>query len=255
MQEIATRIDQLEDTLCERLDKLEDMVQKLVCNTMSKGEKNAVRRQFYRQQKEARQKGRIALPEAHVLKDRDNRLLQFVPQWAEAGKKFGVANQPEKFLAWLVYQWNSCTFLKKPITFSGSSFRVWVGYSRHPYGAGDLMHYYQKRGSCPLLRSEAEYQDWQERPWWRWGSTVLMSVYEAMHPEFEQLPERFQKCVRLLLGGFGELEVYTGVYWDNCETRPNVNKMMKRVGCDYVSMLKACFTGLRAAECPVEVPS
>ena len=133
MQEIATRIDQLEDTLCERLDKLEDMVQKLVCNTMSKGEKNAVRRQFYRQQKEARQKGRIALPEAHVLKDRDNRLLQFVPQWAEAGKKFGAANQPEKFLAWLVYQWNSCTFLKKPITFSGSSFRVWVGYSRHPY--------------------------------------------------------------------------------------------------------------------------
>ena len=83
MQEIAARIDQLEDTLCRRLDKIEDIVQKLVCNTMSKAEKNALRRQIYRQQKEARLAGRLILPEGHVLKDRDRRLLQFVPAWAE----------------------------------------------------------------------------------------------------------------------------------------------------------------------------
>ena len=47
MQEIATRIDQLEEKLCGRLDTLEDLVQKLVCNTMSAGEKNALRRQCY----------------------------------------------------------------------------------------------------------------------------------------------------------------------------------------------------------------
>ena len=220
--------------------------------------RNALRRQCYRQQKQARQEGRLALPEAHILNKRDDRLSKFVPQWAEAGKKFAAAGStPEKFLAWLVYQWNSCTYLKKPITFSGSSFRVWVGHLRHPYGAGDLMHLYKKR-TCVLLRSEAEYQDWQGRPWWRWGQVVLHPVYEAMNlpgpGTFNTFPERFQRGVRLLLSGFGMLEVYTDLYWDNYETRANVNKMLKRVGPEYMSMLTACFNGLKAAACPAEIP-
>ena len=128
---------------------------------------------------------------------------------------------------------------------------------RHPYGPGDLMHYYVKRGGCPLLRSEAEYQDFQGRPWWDWGYKVLYPVFsEMLKMGFDALPERFQRCVKILVGGVAELEVVPGVEnWDPNASRDSINKMLKRIGPDYVRMLKACYTGLRVSPCMIEVPA
>ena len=118
---------------------------------------------------------------------------------------------------------------------------------RHPFGAGDLMHYYQKRGGCPQLRSEAEYQDFQGRPWWDWGYKVLFPVFCKMRElGFDTLPARFQRCVRILLGGFGELQPCPALEnWDPNAGRHNINKMLCRIGADYVSMLRigpGCFS-------------
>ena len=252
MQEIAAKLGEL----CDRMQAVESVVQKLVSQTMTKEERNALRRQYYRQQKEAEMKDRLILPDQNVLKYKDRRLQRFYQGWAEAGMKFGAVDKPESFLIWLVHTWNSRTYLKKPITFSGSSFRVWVGHLRHPYGAGDLMHYYQKRSGCPMLRNEGEYQDFQSRPWWDWGINVLYPVYSIMEDlGFDKLPERFQRCVRILVGGFGELQVCPDVEpWDPNAGRDNINKMLKRIGADYVSMLRACFIGLKANPCPAQVP-
>ena len=49
MQEIAANLKEL----CGRIKKLEEVVQKLVTQTMTKEERNSLRRQYYRQQKEA----------------------------------------------------------------------------------------------------------------------------------------------------------------------------------------------------------
>ena len=251
MQKIAAKLDEI----CDRLGKLEAVVQKLVTQTMTKEERNALRRQYYRQQKEAERKDRLILPDEHVLDYRDDRLEPFHRKWAEVGMRFGRLDKPEAFLIWFVHEWNCCTYLKKPITFSGSSFRVWTGHLRHPYGAGDLMHYYQKR-SGSLLRTEAEHQDFQGRPWWDWGFKVLFPVYDQMlELGFDTLPVRFQRCVRILLGGFGQLNVLgDGPNWDPNESRENLNKMIKKMGTDYKCVLQACFTGLKVSPCPVRIP-
>mgnify|MGYP001239121315 FL=1 len=253
MQEIATRLEEL----CDRMKAVENVVQKLVSQTMTKEERNALRRQYYRQQREAEMKDRLILPDRHVLTYKDERLRKFYGTWAEAGMKFGAADKPEAFIIWIVHEWNCCTYLKKPITFSGSSFRVWVGHVRHPMGAGDLMHYYQKRSGCPMLRNEGEYQDFQNRPWWDWGYNVLYPVFCIMQElGFDKLPERFQRCVRILVGGFGELKPCSDIEpWDPNAGRANINKMLKRVGVDYVSMLRSSFIGLKASPCPAKIPA
>ena len=73
MQKIAAKLDEI----CDRLGKLEAVVQKLVTQTMTKEERNALRRQYYRQQKEAERKDRLILPDEHVLNYRDDRLEPF----------------------------------------------------------------------------------------------------------------------------------------------------------------------------------
>ena len=249
LQEIAATLQ----LLCDRVQSLESLIAKLVTQTMSKEEKNMLRRQYYRRQRAAELKGRLVLPDRHILNVRDKRLEPFVPQWAEQGMKFGAADQAGPFLTWFVHEWNCNTYLKKPITFSGSSFRVWTGHLRHPYGPGDLMHYFQKRSSM-LLRNEAEAQDFHGRPWWEWAYCVLFPVYTCMlELGFEELPCNFKRGIRLLLGGMGDLQV-GGTAWDMHESREAINKMFKKIGPELLLMLKACYRGLRVSPCPVQVP-
>ena len=85
---------------------VENVVQKLVSQTMTKEERNALRRQYYRQQREAEMKDRLILPDRHVLTYKDERLRKFYGTWAEAGMKFGAADKPEAFIIWIVHEWN-----------------------------------------------------------------------------------------------------------------------------------------------------
>lgn len=246
MQEITDRLQRIE----EGLDKLREYL-------VSADTKNAARRKEYRAAKAKRDEGKVPLPDRHVLRYRDKRIQHRVRAWAEAGMRFGHANQPEKFCAWFVYEWNNTCYLKKPVTFSGSSFRVWVDHLRCSYGPLDLMGYAKRRDRVQVLRNDGEYDDFQKRPWWDWGYAVLMPVFKAMqaNPGFGELPVRFVRCLRLLLSGYGELEVYTELYWDPNETRDNLNKMLRRVGIDLQMMMQACWSGLRVkGENPITVP-
>ena len=49
--------------LCDRMSSLEAVVQKLVSQTMTKEERNALRRQYYRQARDAELKDRLILPD------------------------------------------------------------------------------------------------------------------------------------------------------------------------------------------------
>jgi len=208
--------------------------------------RNAARRKQYKQEKERRNEGLVQLPDKHVLCYRDARLGPRFRIWAEAGMRFGRADKPEAFCTWLVYHWNSCTYLKKPITFSGSTFRVWTSVHRVSYGPKDLMGFSERRGRVQILRNDNEHDDFRKRPWWDWSYAVLVPVFEHMKElGFEALPERFRRCIRLLVGSFGEYEVLPDLCWDPYETRPNVNLMLKKVGSDLQRMLRAVFQGLR----------
>ena len=259
MQEIAERLDRLENTLLARMQRIEEVLegQAKALSGASKKEKNAVRRQQYREAKRRREKGLVSLPEQHVLKFRDVRLKPKVHDWAQVGMRFGRADQPAQFLTWFVHSWNNCTYLKKPITFSGSSFRIWGSHVRFSYGPRDLMGFTERRGALQILRNEAEHDDFQKRPWWDWSYAVFLPVYQEMQSlGFDELPERFKKCMQLMVGGFAGYEVYTDLVWDTNESRENINKMLKRTGVDIQLMLRACYTGLRVRGlvAPVQPP-
>ena len=76
----------------------------------------------------------------------------------------------------------------------------------------------------------------------------------TQHMDMDKAPERFQRCIYLLIGSLEQLEVLPELYWDFNESMDNLNRMLRRVGLDFNSMLKAVFTGLRARENPVAVP-
>ena len=248
MQEIVERLERMEARLLARMDPVEETLRGWAetLSGASKKEKNALRRQQYRQAKRRREQGLVSLPEQHVLKFRDPRLKPKVHAWAEAGMRFGRQDKPEQFFTWFVHQWNNCSYLKKPITFSGSSFRVWGSHVRFSYGPRDLMGFAERRGTLQVLRTSAEHDDFQKRPWWDWSYAVLMPVFQEMERMgFAELPERFRRCTKLMMGGFAGWEVYTDLYWDVNESRENINRMLKRVGSDLQLMLRACYVGLR----------
>ena len=254
MQEIAAKLEEVLvrlDSLEERLQSIDDKVCKLVMQGVSKKGKNALRRQYYRERRAEAFKNRLKLPEAHIFQRRDRR-LQKAEEWALTGIEFGKADRPARFLSWLVWVWNNEVYVKKPITFSGSAFRIWNGSCRHALGPGDLMHYYRKRVKMvPFLRNEAERQDFSGRPWWDWGAYVLLPVISQMKesPAWETFSDRFKTMVQLLGGGFSELEI-AGSYWDFNEDVKTINKMMKSIAHLWLRVIEACITGLRAAECP-----
>ena len=59
------------------------------------------------------------------------------------------------------------------------------------------------------------------------------------------MPDRFVRCCKILAGGFGMYEVYTGLYFDPFADLPDLNRMLRRVGPELTSMWTACMMGLR----------
>ena len=246
----------------ERLVRLETSVRALddrlttfLSRDVDTKKKNALRRQFYREKKQREQRGRLALPSKHILRALDMRVNPHYEQWASVGLRFAAQNNAAGFIAWLMYQWNNTVYLKKPITFSGSSFRVWNGYSRHAIGPGDLMHLYRKRvRMVPFLRTQEEADDFVGRDMWSWTQNVLFRVVRIMQESdtWKDAPDRFKNSLFLLAGAMCEHQV-NGHTWDlrtPGEDMDLFNKQMKTVAHLWKPLVEALAAGLRATDCP-----
>lgn len=233
------------------LVRVETMLHTLMNASTKKQRAAKQRRKQYSEAKQRRERGKVSLPTFHVLKVRDNRLTPRIQGWADAGMKFGAADNPEGFLAWFCYQWNNTCYLKKPITFSAGYYRVHTGDIRCKTGSFDLMGLNVKQKM--VLRNDAELYDFSNRPWWTWAFKIFYPVWEEMQemPGFAELGPRFLRGVRLILGGYDGHEVYTGLLWDANESRVNINKMFRRMGPALRLMWKACCSGLRMKSSPV----
>ena len=240
--------------LREKVVEFDDKLCALATHEMTKKEKNALRRQYYRERKELALKDKLPLPGFGILTRRDKRIEPKFAGWAKVGLSFGALNKPLQFLRWFVWTWNNEVYIKKPITFSGSAFQIWNGHCRHGYGPGDLMHLYRKRiRMVPFFRNEADYQDFKGRPWWVWGEGVLRPVVFAMKedPAWETFSKEFRSSLEILCGGYAMLKIEKAdCFWDFNETKEKINKMMKHISMQWLQVLNACATGLRASECP-----
>ena len=250
-------IDEKLQEVLSRITSLEEQMRKVLVTIESRRVSNTTRRQAYQKRRQEELEGRLPLPTTHCLSRRDRRLSEQVVAWGEAGIQFGLADQPFDFLSWLVWNWNNSTYLKKPITFSGSSFRIWNGSCRSQLGAGDLMHYYRRPRSAgsPFLRNEGERQDFSSRPWWDWGSNVLVPVVEYMQENacWESFSDRFKIAVQLLGGGYLEVQI-GGTFFDFNEDLPTLNRMLLSIMPIWNNVIVACLTGLRAPKVPCLPP-
>ena len=248
MKEVLSRLERLE----EKMSALDAKVCQLVLQGSSRADMNSLRRQCYRKQRIADLKGRLQLPEFPILDRRDRRLAEKVQEWAAVGIEFGKADMlPSAFVSWLVWVWNNDVYVKKPVTFSGSAFRIWNGSCRQALGPGDLMHYYRKRlRMSPFLRNEGERQDFALRPWWNWGMFVLAPVLSEMkdHEAWGSFTERFKR-VQLLVGGIAETPI-GNTNWDFNEDLKAINQMMRKIAPEWITLIEGCLCGLRSATCP-----
>ena len=151
---VKSMLEEIQDQLhrMEAAQTRMDVILLKLLQDKTKREGEAEKRRFaYKNAKELRVRGKLKLPDNHILERRDARLADKIAGWAEAGMRFGALDKPEQFLTWLCYQWNGSVYLKKPITFSGSSFRVWGSHIRFSYGPRDLMGFAERRGSLQIL--------------------------------------------------------------------------------------------------------
>ena len=258
LKSLNTRVQRIEESLNTRVQRIEDILAgwEKTLSTASKKESNALRRKQYHKAKKRREEGLLALPVRDILEFRDMRIDPLMQGWASMGMRFGRADQPEQFYTWLIFTWNNCTYLKKPITFSGSSFRIWKENYRYASGSSDLMGFVERKSAVTGMNKE-QHDDFTKRPWWGWSSSVFSRVISRMEGMgFDTLPERFRRCCSLMLGGTGCWEVYTDLHWDFEESQENINKMLRRVGVDLQLMLRAAFTGLRVrgTSSPITLP-
>ena len=248
MQEQLDRIEKKLDSILT----IKQIVEQLTEAKQLERRKERMRKKVIRDAERARlDKSSLVLPEKIFRKDR--RLHAHFEKWAEKGLEFGKANRPEEFATWLCWRWNSCTYSRKPITFSGGYYQYYLGAgsSRMHTTAFELMGLSKKNKL--LVRNDAEHYDFKNRLWWEWSFAVFFQVFNIMTEldGFKELPERFVKCCKLLSGGVGMYEVYTNMYFDPNEDLKRVNKMLKRVGADLAGMWRACTVGLRKKDLPV----
>ena len=105
LRQVLDRLDVLE----RKIDTLDDKFTKLSVQETTKKEKNAMRRQMYREERERKLSGKIPLPAHHCLEKRDGRVDFRV--FVDKGVEFGKANQPYKYLTWIVHHWNTKLYL------------------------------------------------------------------------------------------------------------------------------------------------
>ena len=234
------------DTLEQKIDILGDKFDKMNVQEASKKQKNALRRQIYREKMQEIKKGQLTLPEHHCMMRRDARVDTKV--YLEWGIKYGRANQPYQYLEKLVHHWNTKVYLKKPVTYSGSSFRIWNGTCRVSRGPGDLMHFYRKRvrNTGKFIRNPGELYDFHRRPWFRWGTKVLCPIIMDLkeHEEWDSFDDHFKLAVQLLCGGIAELKI-DGIFWDLDHDADTLNKLIRRVSNTWHKVLESCLNGLR----------
>ena len=121
MQRIQETLDQILGRLNafeKRFDSIDARLDKMTVGELTVKQKNALRRQHYREQKAQKLQGRLTLPTHHCFERNDRRLREQFEAWAQVGLKKGAENRPEEFISWLVYQWN--TMLIKEILCLGT---------------------------------------------------------------------------------------------------------------------------------------
>ena len=125
MQEIREQLGRIETKLDE-LMSLKEIVLELTEAKRVERQKERLRKAAVRTAARAERDASSLVLRENIFK-KDVRLREHFKKWALKGIEFGQRNRPEEFAEYVCWQWNSCTFTRKPITFSGGYFQYWIG--------------------------------------------------------------------------------------------------------------------------------
>ena len=185
----------------------------------------------------------------------DRRLRSKFEEWAAVGYRFAeCGGDAYKFLEWLAFTWNACTYWHRPITKSGGYNHLFIGFSgnrplRAKWTDNDLF------GCVKRTRFTRPQRDqFGKAPWWKWGYGVLgKCVFEMQDDEarWARLPGGFTRPLLLLMGGWGEVALRAGLKFDPSEEDcAAVGKMYQYAKPDLDRGWRACKKGLFGKEPP-----
>ena len=185
----------------------------------------------------------------------DKRLRMKMEEWATVCYHFAEAKKsPHAFLCWLAYTWNSCTYWHKVVTRSGGYNHVFIGFS----GTKPLRLKWTDNDFFGCVKrtsfTRAQRDQFGNALWWNWGYGVLGKVVLEMQEDEERwaaLPKHFTRPLLLMMGGFGMVEVRTGLVFDPTEGDcGKIGKMYAYAKPDLDKGWNACARGLFAKEEP-----
>ena len=249
------------DKVLERLEAIEANQVRIMELLGAKSSRADYQKRYYAKRKAAKAveavkgRGKFRNPDRNNLTLRfgkDRRLFAKFMEWGRVGLKFGALNQPSRFLEWLCWAWQE-VYTYRPITRSGGYNQLFIGWSngkplRTKVTDGDMFANVRR-----LTFTKVHQEQFAEALWWRWGYGVLYQVLNAMEEMdgYEALPERFLRPLRLMCGGFGQVEVKQGLIFDqNLKSLDELSKAYRLAKPDLDRGWGACMRGLAAKEQP-----
>ena len=95
-----------------------------------------------------------------------------------------------------------------------------------------------------VFTTELQREQFANAKWWQWGMTVLMPIVSMM-----DLPKSFRP-VRLLLGGFGEVDIHSIGNFDVNLERTTLSKAVRHIKPELDRAMQSCIKGLNRREEP-----
>lgn len=241
----------------ERLTRVEGLLQEVLKLLQEKKARAAYQSRYYAARREKTLQG-LKNPDRNNLNlpmGWDRRLRPKMLEWGAVAYRFAEERKtPYQFMEWLAYTWNNCTYWHKPITRSGGYNNLFIGFSagkplRSKWTDNDLFGCVRR-----TKFTRAQRDQFSNALWWNWGYGCLGKVLLEMQEEearWAKLPGHWTRPCLLMMGGFGMVEVRTGLFFDPGEGDCNkVGKMYAYAKPDLDRGWDACKRGLFAKEEP-----
>lgn len=224
MQNVLKRLATIETYQQEIRENQREILELL----RAKGTRAAYNKAYYAKRKKdataLQRSSKIRNPDRNNLimpMGKDRRLASNFEDWALVGFKFGTKNKPFQFLEWLCWAWQD-VYMCRPVTRSGGYNQLFIGWSNDKPLRVKVTDCDMFANVRRLKFNKIQRDQFADAYWWKWGYGVLyqtLQVMEGRAEAYKELPATFLKPLRLMCGGYGEVEVRSDLFFDPAEDR------------------------------------
>ena len=200
LQELNAKFTVFTAQVLERLDSILELklvVSKLTESKQLKRNQEAERKRAQRaRDREQREKGLLSIP--RDIWQRDERIKMKYLLWAHVGVQYGMVGDWRLFLQYIAHEWNTCTYVKKPIAKCSNRPQWWDDGLRHENTWCDMFG--SERGIVSKTAPEIKF--------WDFGFHMAEIVNRMQSlPDWPNVSKQFVQATQIALGDMCELTI------------------------------------------------